>query len=238
MASDDRDRKFLLFLPIDSPNLKAVLSYYSSYVLVNPEGDVHVSDEGRRGLGNTFLHIFFGFFFQILRSKPVGLRAFESITLVESPVSPLNSTIESVRSDIPWDPGEKSLHSKMAQIATTSTIQSDSLEESHFHTLTTLLPDPGYFIAGGIAGAVSRTATAPLDRLKVYLIAQTNVKRETIDAVKSGAPLRAAKNATGPLLNATLDLWRMGGVRSLFAGARYPYAMDRMSDTVKEMDSM
>ena len=84
--------------------------------------------------------------------------------------------------------------------------------------LTDLLPDPGYFVAGGVAGVVSRTVTAPLDRLKVYLIAQVGIKDDAVKAVKSGAPMKAAKTATRPLLDATKTLWRMGGIRSLFAG--------------------
>jgi solute carrier family 25 (mitochondrial phosphate transporter), member 23/24/25/41 len=65
----------------------------------------------------------------------------------------------------------------------------------------------GYFIAGGLAGMVSRTATAPLDRLKVYLIAQTGTKEAAVAAAKEGAPLQAVKH-----------LWKAGGIRSLFAG--------------------
>lgn len=76
----------------------------------------------------------------------------------------------------------------------------------------------GYFIAGGVAGVVSRTATAPLDRLKVYLIAQTGQKDDAIRAAKDGSPLKAAHTATRPLVNAVKELWRMGGIRSLFAG--------------------
>ncbi|KAF6235999.1 hypothetical protein HO173_005627 [Letharia columbiana] len=122
----DEWRDFLLFIPANTPNLRAVLSYYSSTVTVNPEGDVHVSDDNVEGLG--------------------------------------------------------------------------------------------YFVAGGIAGVVSRTATAPLDRLKVYLIAQVGVKDDAINHAKSGAPLKAAKTAGRPLMEATKALWRMGGMRSLFAG--------------------
>ncbi|KAK5098287.1 hypothetical protein LTS08_006420 [Lithohypha guttulata] len=76
----------------------------------------------------------------------------------------------------------------------------------------------GYFVAGGAAGIVSRTATAPLDRLKVYLIAQVS-PRDTLDkAIKEGAPVSALKHFSKNLVDACKELWRAGGIRSLFAG--------------------
>lgn len=70
----------------------------------------------------------------------------------------------------------------------------------------------GYFAAGGLAGVVSRTATAPFDRLKVFLIAQ------------SGAPSSAASGAgaasaeTNTIAGALRYLWKQGGIRSFFVG--------------------
>lgn len=113
----------------------------------------------------------------------------------------------------PWDPGD---HDPQYE----DIIEPDCIADYQpkVAKLTDLCPDPGYFLAGGMAGVVSRTATAPLDRLKVYLIAQVGVKDDTIHAAKSGAPLKAAKTASRPLVEATKTLWRMGGMRSLFAG--------------------
>ncbi|GAB0137177.1 hypothetical protein EsDP_00005455 [Epichloe bromicola] len=85
--------------------------------------------------------------------------------------------------------------------------------------LTDFAPDPGYFLAGAIAGGVSRTATAPLDRLKVYLLVNTSSSSETaVAAIKQGRPAAAVKNALRPISDAVRDLSRNGGVRSFFAG--------------------
>ena len=90
------------------------------------------------------------------------------------------------------------------------------LDESNL--LTSIIDRTGYFIAGGLAGMVSRTATAPLDRLKVYLIAQTGTKAAAVGAVKKGSPIGAVKQFTQSLAHAVKELWRAGGTRSLFAG--------------------
>ncbi|KIV93454.1 hypothetical protein PV10_04667 [Exophiala mesophila] len=87
-----------------------------------------------------------------------------------------------------------------------------------FEMLTDLFPPLGYFIAGGLAGMVSRTVTAPLDRLKVYLIAQTSPKHAALDAARKGAPVKVVTHFARPLVDACKDLWAAGGMRSLFAG--------------------
>ncbi|KAL7787120.1 mitochondrial carrier domain-containing protein [Trichoderma ceciliae] len=85
--------------------------------------------------------------------------------------------------------------------------------------LTDFAPHPGYFLAGAIAGGVSRTATAPFDRLKVYLLVNTNSGAETaMGALKQGRVLDALRNAARPFSDAMKDLYRSGGLRSFFAG--------------------
>ena len=91
-------------------------------------------------------------------------------------------------------------------------------EEEDTLSLTDFLPVSGYFIAGGMAGMISRTATAPLDRLKVYLIAQVSPKNTVDAAVKEGKPIAAVSHFGKNLVDACKELWRAGGIRSLFAG--------------------
>lgn len=86
-------------------------------------------------------------------------------------------------------------------------------------TLTSYLPEPGYFIAGAAAGGVSRTATAPLDRLKVFLLVNTQTKAgAAIDTAKRGEGVQALRTAGRPIRDAVFNLYKTGGFRTFFAG--------------------
>ena len=88
--------------------------------------------------------------------------------------------------------------------------------------LISYLPDPGYFIAGAVAGGISRTTTAPLDRLKVYLLVNTSARTNpAVEAAKKGQPLLAVRNAGRPLITAVAELYKSGGVRGFFAGTAF-----------------
>ena len=86
-----------------------------------------------------------------------------------------------------------------------------------------------FLVAGGIAGAVSRTATAPFDRLKIYLIT-TARSPDVVEAAKSAvsgeargngkaAAAKAAGQGLGILREALWNLYRDGGgLRAFWVG--------------------
>ncbi|KAI9483293.1 MAG: mitochondrial carrier domain-containing protein [Benjaminiella poitrasii] len=64
-----------------------------------------------------------------------------------------------------------------------------------------------YLTAGAIAGCVSRTCTAPLDRLKIHLITNTNYHQT-----------KAACRKTSSIMDAIKTIYKNGGFRGLYVG--------------------
>lgn len=106
----------------------------------------------------------------------------------------------------------------------------------------------GFFLAGGLSGVVSRTCTAPFDRIKVFLIARTDLsstimhnKKELAKQVETGASRQAIEKARNkliqserearhqagkpqhktirsPMIQAIRTLWKQGGFRAFYVG--------------------
>lgn len=192
---------------------------------VNAEGDVHVSDETTQSLGtNRFPTTLFGALVTI--AKPPSSKFPPKPQASADERMATHGGIESQPGSFPWNPGDQSL--EQPEVLEKAIFMEETPDSRMTVVLTDLFPSAGYFVAGGAAGVVSRTATAPLDRLKVYLIAQTGVREEAVQIAKSGAPVQAAKKAARPIVEAAKSLWRMGGIRSLFAG-EYLGRIDRKS---------
>ncbi|KAK7513550.1 calcium dependent mitochondrial carrier protein-like protein [Phyllosticta citriasiana] len=207
-------RNFLLFMPAEHPSLKAVLSYYSSTILMTPEGDVAVTEEKiSNGLG-TLTHLLFGSLIRIFESSKPARRLPHPSAQLESETSPAPML------PLPQANAQQGLPPELEAVELATDVCADATYwRKHVEpVLIACVPNPGYFVAGGLAGIISRTTTAPLDRLKVYLIAQTRNTDTAVKAAKSGAALTALRQGAHSLVNATKELWATGGIRSLYAG--------------------
>ncbi|KAK4544989.1 hypothetical protein LTR36_003894 [Oleoguttula mirabilis] len=220
-------RDFLLFMPTHSAGLKSVLSYYTSTAKLSAEGDVHMSDEASSSFGTTLAFLktsMFGAIAQLVRPPPAQayfihpseseeeeLDMPESTTITRPESNPKTKTFEQHTAEDVAVEDDPHMPIKPAR-RKAQDAQDEPLK------LTDFVPDVGYFIAGAVSGITSRTATAPLDRLKVFLITQTGQSKAAIQAAKSGAAVQATKHGMNSLTNAVKELWAAGGLRSLFAG--------------------
>lgn len=79
----------------------------------------------------------------------------------------------------------------------------------------------GFFIAGGISGVISRTCTAPFDRLKVFLIARTDLSSTLLtskEALLAKKPNLNLSKVKSPLVKAITTLYKQGGYKAFYVG--------------------
>ena len=188
---------------------------------VTSEGDVSLSDDSIHGLGTAVTSFLMTSFFGAI-AQIVPHPADSQQRVLATPAVPPKMIPSDLLEEVEVTQPEKIL---------------PTLQE--WSVLTQYVPDPGYFLAGGLSGVASRTTTAPLDRLKVYLIAQTGPAEETAQAVMSGEPAKATQKGVESLSKACKQLWAAGGIRSLFAGmSRDHVKLMTETDRYKAMASM
>jgi solute carrier family 25 phosphate transporter 23/24/25/41 len=220
-----------------SSPLEAAWSFYASIVTVSSEGDSVVSDDTLEGLGTVGSSIFpalqalFGTLVKLASQPPIP----------KIPPKPTPSSSDSSATELSTAQSSPMATVAVAGMNELDTINSE-LENNHLQTvngvhfsqeqgqaeeatekgqsrLTQYLPAPGYFLAGAVSGGVSRTATAPLDRLKVYLLVNTKSPvSAAVGAAKHGHPVAALKTSYKPITDAVVTLWKAGGIRTFFAG--------------------
>lgn len=78
-----------------------------------------------------------------------------------------------------------------------------------------------YFLAGGISGVISRTCTAPFDRIKVFLIARTDLGSTLLNSREDlllKNPKANINKIRSPIIKAITSLYRQGGIKSFYVG--------------------
>lgn len=217
-------RNFLLFIPThaEAP-LKAVLSYYTSTLKLNSEGDTSINEDTLEGLGtpSNLLNVLFGVIIQLSKSNMSTTTPNSDNTPTNMPTNSPKDSGNAIDKDTSMSKGSKEA-TLDGNVKSNGAVSEDSHPVEGGKRMKLKLADIslnlGYFAAGAVAGVVSRTATAPLDRLKVYLIANIGSASGTVEAAKKGDAIVAARRLGQPLVDASKELWRAGGIRSLFAG--------------------
>lgn len=283
LMADFVQSDFLLFMPPNhgSP-LEAALSYYSSIVTLNAEGDSMVADETLEGLGTTgfLLQALFGSILKIAQPTPppgpgpgpgtttsstsstpypypdpttqsrqpptsselkpplhpnakrskttddkmaaayasypqaaagsVSNTAVKTVAFIQETSEDNTENAQVMGSTGTYETNGGDLHDHQPSLDLRELDEFDVEEEISETGLTQYLPDIGYFVAGAVSGGISRTATAPLDRLKVAMLVNTEVK--------PGDGTKAGFSKTKPIGEAVRDLYRAGGFRTFFAG--------------------
>ncbi|GMM48165.1 Ca(2+)-binding ATP:ADP antiporter [Pichia kluyveri] len=89
-----------------------------------------------------------------------------------------------------------------------------------------ILNSVGYFLAGGLSGVVSRTCTAPLDRIKVFLIARTDLSSTLLknknNLIHQIEEIRHKKiepqKIESPLVRSIKTIYKQGGIKAFYVG--------------------
>lgn len=135
----------MLFLPTDTPELKEILSYFSSTITINAEGDTSISEETLEGLGRTsFLSALFGTIIKIAdppklpRSEDPRSNNTATLTIDDEMYDARQGGL--VETSIPLS---NKPYSKTEQQELATESSSDLDIESKKFSFTDILPDPG-----------------------------------------------------------------------------------------------
>ncbi|AET40132.1 Ca(2+)-binding ATP:ADP antiporter SAL1 Ecym_5377 [Eremothecium cymbalariae DBVPG len=97
----------------------------------------------------------------------------------------------------------------------------DLSSEGDMTLITDFIGGFGFFLAGGFSGVISRTCTAPFDRIKVFLIARTDLSSTLLNSKEKllyNNPRADLSKIRSPLVKAAQSLYRQGGLRAFYVG--------------------